>query len=108
MKFMYGSSLSRFDCGLPFVMLENLDAADPFEDSAAADDSGAGTKNYVHVRVQQRNGRKSLTTVQGLNKNYNYNKILKDFKKVCTRIYLPPLLSFCNTLLPDGDSMSDR
>ncbi|KAJ7555494.1 hypothetical protein O6H91_05G041200 [Diphasiastrum complanatum] len=42
-----------------------------------AEDSGAGSKDYVHVRVQQRNGRKSLTTVQGLKKTFNYNKILK-------------------------------
>lgn len=35
----------------------------------------------MHVRVQQRNGRKSLTTVQGLKKDYSYNKILKDLKK---------------------------
>ncbi len=55
--------------------------ADPFAD-ANAEDSGAGSKDYVHVRVQQRNGRKSLTTVQGLKKEFNYNKILKDFKKV--------------------------
>ncbi|KAL3690731.1 hypothetical protein R1sor_004382 [Riccia sorocarpa] len=52
----------------------------PFAE-ANADDSGAGSKDYVHVRVQQRNGRKSLTTVQGLKKEFNYNKILKDFKK---------------------------
>jgi len=55
-------------------------AFDPFAD-ANAEDSGAGSKDYVHVRVQQRNGRKSLTTVQGLKKEFNYNKILKDFKK---------------------------
>ncbi|KAL2623409.1 hypothetical protein R1flu_003614 [Riccia fluitans] len=55
-------------------------AFDPFAE-ANADDSGAGSKDYVHVRVQQRNGRKSLTTVQGLKKEFNYNKILKDFKK---------------------------
>ncbi|KAL5714444.1 Protein translation factor SUI1 [Ranunculus cassubicifolius] len=43
---------------------------------------GAGSSNeYVHVRIQQRNGRKSLTTVQGLKKEFNYNKILKDLKK---------------------------
>ncbi|KAA8526489.1 hypothetical protein F0562_008308 [Nyssa sinensis] len=53
---------------------------DPFAD-ANAEDSGAGTKEYVHVRVQQRNGRKSLTTVQGLKKEFSYNKILKDLKK---------------------------
>ncbi|KAE8075740.1 hypothetical protein FH972_014430 [Carpinus fangiana] len=55
-------------------------AFDPFAE-ANAEDSGAGTKEYVHVRVQQRNGRKSLTTVQGLKKEYSYNKILKDLKK---------------------------
>ncbi|KAK8573642.1 hypothetical protein V6N13_009730 [Hibiscus sabdariffa] len=55
-------------------------AFDPFAD-ANADDSGAGSKEYVHIRVQQRNGRKSLTTVQGLKKDFSYNKILKDLKK---------------------------
>ncbi|KAG2397011.1 Protein translation factor SUI1-like protein [Vigna angularis] len=55
-------------------------AFDPFAE-ANADDSGAGSKEYVHIRVQQRNGRKSLTTVQGLKKEFSYNKILKDVKK---------------------------
>jgi translation initiation factor 1 len=36
-------------------------AADPFADAAEGDDSG---KDYVHIRVQQRNGKKSLTTIQ--------------------------------------------
>ncbi|PSS14425.1 Protein translation factor like [Actinidia chinensis var. chinensis] len=53
---------------------------DPFAE-ASTEDSGAGTKEYVHVRTQQRNGRKSLTTVQGLKKEFSYNKILKDLKK---------------------------
>lgn len=53
---------------------------DPFAE-ANAEDSGAGKKDYVHVRIQQRNGRKSLTTVQGLKKDFSYNKILKDLKK---------------------------
>ncbi|KQK10150.1 hypothetical protein BRADI_2g52330v3 [Brachypodium distachyon] len=57
-------------------------AFDPFAEANAEDSSaGAGSKDYVHVRVQQRNGRKSLTTVQGLKKEYSYNKILKDLKK---------------------------
>lgn len=55
-------------------------SADPFAD-ANADNSGAGSKEYVHIRIQQRNGRKSLTTVQGLKKEFSYNKILKDLKK---------------------------
>ncbi|EXC05100.1 Protein translation factor SUI1-1-like protein [Morus notabilis] len=55
-------------------------AFDPFAE-ANAEDSGAGSKEYVHIRIQQRNGRKSLTTVQGLKKEFSYNKILKDLKK---------------------------
>ncbi|GMP65484.1 hypothetical protein CsSME_00026246 [Camellia sinensis var. sinensis] len=53
---------------------------DPFAE-ANAEDSSAGSKEYVHIRIQQRNGRKSLTTVQGLKKEFSYNKILKDLKK---------------------------
>jgi translation initiation factor 1 len=33
--------------------------------------------NYVHIRIQQRNGRKSLTTVQGLANDLDLKKILK-------------------------------
>ncbi|KAI3691557.1 hypothetical protein L2E82_49922 [Cichorium intybus] len=35
----------------------------------------------VDICVQQRNGRKSLTTVQRLKKDFSYNKILKDLRK---------------------------
>ncbi|KAJ4760796.1 Translation initiation factor SUI1 family protein [Rhynchospora pubera] len=55
-------------------------AFDPFAE-ANAEEAGAGAKEYVHIRIQQRNGRKSLTTVQGLKKEFSYNKILKDLKK---------------------------
>ncbi|KAL2244897.1 UNVERIFIED_CONTAM: Protein translation factor SUI1, partial [Sesamum indicum] len=65
--------MSDFDVQIP-------SAFDPFAE-AKAEDSGAGAKEYVHIRVQQRNGRKSLTTVQGLKKEFSYNKILKDLKK---------------------------
>uniref|UniRef100_A0A8R7K257 Protein translation factor SUI1 homolog n=2 Tax=Triticum TaxID=4564 RepID=A0A8R7K257_TRIUA len=55
---------------------------DPFAEANAEDaGAGPGAKDYVHVRIQQRNGRKSLTTVQGLKKEFSYNKILKDLKK---------------------------
>ncbi|KAJ8542901.1 hypothetical protein K7X08_005424 [Anisodus acutangulus] len=54
-------------------------AFDPFSE---AKDSGApGAKEYVHIRIQQRNGKKSLTTVQGLRKEFSYEKILRDLKK---------------------------
>ncbi|GAA0174716.1 translation initiation factor [Lithospermum erythrorhizon] len=60
--------------------LQVPNAFDPFAE-ANAENSGAGSKDYVHIRVQQRNGRKSLTTVQGLNKEFSYNRILKDLKQ---------------------------
>lgn len=53
-------------------------ALDPF---AEAESGAPGVKEYVHIRIQQRNGKKSLTTVQGLKKDYSYEKILKDLKK---------------------------
>ncbi|GAQ78104.1 Translation initiation factor 1 [Klebsormidium nitens] len=57
-------------------------AFDPFADAAAEDSAEASKgKGYVHVRVQQRNGRKSLTTVQGISKSFDYKRLLKDFKK---------------------------
>ncbi|KAH1197413.1 Protein translation factor SUI1 2 [Glycine max] len=54
----------------------------PFDPFAEARESDApGAKEYVHIRIQQRNGKKSLTTVQGLKKEFSYEKILKDLKK---------------------------
>ncbi|ESW14280.1 hypothetical protein PHAVU_008G267800 [Phaseolus vulgaris] len=52
---------------------------DPFAE--ATDRDAPGAKEYVHIRIQQRNGKKSLTTVQGLRKEFSYEKILKDLKK---------------------------
>ncbi|KAH9610525.1 hypothetical protein KSS87_000997 [Heliosperma pusillum] len=55
-----------------------LATIDPF----AEDQLGAsGANEYVHIWIRQRNGKKSLTTVQGLKKDYSYEKILKDVKK---------------------------
>ena len=56
-------------------------AFNPFSDIEQDSGGGAGIKEYVHIRIQQRNGRKSLTTVQGLKKELSYEKILKDLKK---------------------------
>ncbi|KAF6262895.1 hypothetical protein OEZ86_001883 [Tetradesmus obliquus] len=53
---------------------------DAFADAANQEETTAGV-DYVHIRVQQRNGKKSLTTVQGLKKSYDYKKVLKALKK---------------------------
>ncbi|RXM34057.1 Eukaryotic translation initiation factor 1b, partial [Acipenser ruthenus] len=41
----------------------------------------AGTEEYIHIRIQQRNGRKTLTTVQGIADDYDKKKLVKAFKK---------------------------
>ncbi|KAM3282204.1 hypothetical protein P3S67_025849 [Capsicum chacoense] len=45
-------------------------------------DSGAPIdKEYIHRRIQQHNGKKSLTIGQGLMNESSYEKILKNLKK---------------------------
>ncbi|NXK90168.1 EIF1 factor, partial [Formicarius rufipectus] len=57
--------------------------ADPFADASKGDDLlPAGTEDYIHIRIQQRNGRKTLTTVQGIADDYDKKKLVKAFKKV--------------------------
>ena len=60
--------------------IENLKAFDPFADAAKGDDESV-QDGLVHVRIQQRNGRKTLTTVQGLSSEYDFKKIVKVAKK---------------------------
>merc|ERR1712188_118035 len=58
------------------------DSNDPFGDFGEGDDGGVGgNRGEVHIRVQQRNGRKCLTTVQGLAADLDIKKILKYIKK---------------------------
>ncbi|KAF2228783.1 eukaryotic translation initiation factor SUI1 [Viridothelium virens] len=62
--------------------IENLKTFDPFAE--ADEDTGEQKQsqgNYIHIRIQQRNGRKTLTTVQGLPKKFDQKKILKVIKK---------------------------
>ena len=48
---------------------------------ADASDNNGASADKVHVRVQQRNGRKCITTVQGLAEDLDTKRILKAFKK---------------------------
>mmetsp|Transcript_11452 Transcript_11452/g.20221 ORF Transcript_11452/g.20221 Transcript_11452/m.20221 type:complete len:120 (-) Transcript_11452:519-878(-) len=58
-------------------------AFDPLADAIGGADADLETADEegVHIRVQQRNGKKSLTTVQGLKQAYDYKKVLKELKK---------------------------
>ncbi|TOF73226.1 hypothetical protein CGJ15_27390, partial [Vibrio parahaemolyticus] len=46
------------------MSIQNLNTFDPFADAARGTDEGV-QDGLVHIRIQQRNGRKTLTTVQG-------------------------------------------
>ena len=46
---------------------------------------GGGGDELIHIRIQQRNGRKTLTTVQGIHEKYDKKKIVKWCKKVSRR-----------------------
>ena len=61
--------------------IQNLGGSfDPFAD-AAKEEAASAPKDIVHIRVQQRNGRKCLTTVQGINPKIDLKKVIKAFKK---------------------------
>merc|ERR1712137_1310143 len=65
------------------MSIENLETFDPFAeaDEGTGEKSSAQSQDYIHIRIQQRNGRKTLTTVQGLPKKFDQKKILKVIKK---------------------------
>jgi translation initiation factor 1 len=58
--------------------ISNLSTFDPFADAAGA---AVISGEKVHLRCQQRNGRKCITTVQGLSTDLELKKILRNFKK---------------------------
>jgi translation initiation factor 1 len=53
--------------------------------------------HFLDIRVQQRNGRKTLTTVQGLPKDLDPKKVLKVFKKEFA----------CNGTIVDDEDMGE-
>jgi translation initiation factor 1 len=55
--------------------------ADPFADDNDTITSSSSDR-YIHIRIQQRNGRKTLTTVQGISSEFDLKKIVKVVKKV--------------------------
>mmetsp|Transcript_2602 Transcript_2602/g.3748 ORF Transcript_2602/g.3748 Transcript_2602/m.3748 type:complete len:125 (+) Transcript_2602:53-427(+) len=72
--------------------IQNFDTYDPFADEGLTSTSVSVTTNEkvkkkkvkdkkIHIRVQKRNGRKSVTTISGLSKKFNFQKILKTFRK---------------------------
>ncbi|KAL5005882.1 hypothetical protein ScPMuIL_017040 [Solemya velum] len=55
---------------------------DPFKEASKEDGRQTGVQEgLIHIRIQQRNGRKTLTTVQGISTDYDLKKIVKACKK---------------------------
>eukprot|EP00158_Paraphelidium_tribonemae_P004033 Partr_v1_DN26529_c2_g1_i1_m4045 putative translation INITIATION FACTOR len=79
--------------------IQNLGGAfDPFAENSLADaEDVKAPGNYIHLRIQQRNGRKTLTTIQGLPAELDQKKILKAFKKVFA----------CNGTIVDDEELGE-
>ncbi|KAF9542396.1 Eukaryotic translation initiation factor eIF-1 [Linnemannia hyalina] len=60
--------------------IQNLQSYDPFADLGDSGDT-SDQQTYIHIRIQQRNGRKTLTTIQGLPATFDQKRMLKIFKK---------------------------
>ena len=64
----------------------NLRSADPFGDASggvneSTENNGELSQGLIHIRIQQRNGRKTLTTVQGITDKFDLKKLVRTFKK---------------------------
>lgn len=60
---------------------------DPFADAAADTSDSKGVQSgHIHIRIQQRNGRKTLTTVQGISDDYDKKKLVRYAKRVSHRL----------------------
>ena len=70
--------LSRWD---HFTLL-SFAIIDPFSDANKGLRETSLQDTPIHIRIQQRNGRKTLTTVQGIHDGYDKKKLVKAFKKV--------------------------
>ena len=62
-------------------VIQNLQSRDPFAEDEGTIKGGSGQDGYIHIRIQQRNGRKTLTTVQGVSSEFDFKKIVKVAKK---------------------------
>ena len=67
---------------------------DPFAEDEGAIKGVSSQDGYIHIRIQQRNGRKTLTTVQGVSPEFDFKKIVKYAKKVSRGTSLSIIYSF--------------
>eukprot|EP00037_Helgoeca_nana_P011464 m.102962 g.102962 ORF g.102962 m.102962 type:complete len:112 (-) comp20847_c0_seq1:200-535(-) len=63
------------------MSIQNLQVHDPFAEASKGHDGVGVQESLIHIRIQQRSGRKTLTTVQGISTDYDLKRITKAFKK---------------------------
>jgi translation initiation factor 1 len=67
-------------------MLSDVCLPDPFSDEESIKvknlSLSTSSKNMVHIRIQQRNGTKHITTVSGLSDKLDFKKLVKALKKI--------------------------
>lgn len=73
---------------------------DPFAEAFRGDDT-AGQDGLIHIRIQQRNGRKTLTTVQGIGDNFDKKKIVKACKKVSSECWSGTRNDYCSNWIQE-------
>ncbi|XP_055089953.2 eukaryotic translation initiation factor 1-like, partial [Symphalangus syndactylus] len=84
--------------------IQNLHSFNPFADASKGDDLlPAGTEDYIHIRIQQRNGRKTLTTVQWIADDYDKKKLVKAFKKFACNGTVIEHPEYGEVIQPQGD-----
>ncbi|KAL6089788.1 hypothetical protein STEG23_010803 [Scotinomys teguina] len=61
---------------------KELHCFNPSNDACKGDDLLLiGIEDYIHITIQQRNGRKTMTTIQGIAGDYGKKILMKMFKK---------------------------
>ncbi|PFH38083.1 putative translation initiation factor SUI1 [Besnoitia besnoiti] len=63
------------------VVIQNFGCSDPFANVTSQSSAGGVATHLIHIRNQQRRGRKSVTTVQGLGKAFDLKKMVRALKK---------------------------
>uniref|UniRef100_G3WQN8 SUI1 domain-containing protein n=1 Tax=Sarcophilus harrisii TaxID=9305 RepID=G3WQN8_SARHA len=62
--------------------IQTLHSFNTFADAIKDDDLlPAGTEAYIYIRIQQRNDKQSITTIQGITDDSDKKKLVKAFNK---------------------------
>lgn len=79
----YGRAVLACPTQLLYLLMFGVPrGVDPFDVSDVGEGAGL-QEGLIHVRIQQRSGRKRITTVQGIDPKYDQKKLVKACKKVC-------------------------